>query len=68
MKTLIADEGKWITFKEERPIGSWEWFKRVDCPDSVDVEATYKQIPDAERVAKEKEQEEWWKHQGGEDD
>ena len=59
MKTLIPQEGYWITWKKERPIGQWEWMTRVDCPDYVDLDSTYKQITDEEKQSKEKEQEEY---------
>lgn len=63
MKTRIAKDGCWLTYTEEKPIGQWEWFLRVDCPDSVDVDNYYKDIPNAEKESKEKEQEDWRKEQ-----
>lgn len=59
MKTRIAREGCWLTYAEPKPIGEWEWFLRVDCPNSVDIDAAYIDEPNASKEAREKEQDEW---------
>ena len=68
MQTLKAQDGYWLTDKDEKPIGEWWWSKIIYCPDFVDTDATYKQVTDEEKVAKEAEQEEWRRRQEPEQD
>lgn len=58
MKTIdCTSTTDWIWTKT-KPIGAWEFFKKISCPDSVDTDALYAIIPNSEKEEKEKEQEE----------
>ncbi len=58
MKTIIANEGEWI-FTADRPIGEWDFYKKVSCPDWVDTDAKYAIIGDEEKEEKERLQDEY---------
>lgn len=62
MQTRIATEGNWLTNSSTTPIGEWQWFTRIDAPDSADL-SYITEIDDNTKQMQEAEQEEWRNNQ-----
>lgn len=66
IQRIEAKEGDWL-WNHTEPIGSWDFCKSLEFDDKFpwnkDLPERWQEITDAEKVAREEEQEEWRKEQ-----
>ena len=66
IQRIEAKEGHWL-WNHTEPIGSWDFCKSLEYDDKFpwnkDLPERWTEITDAEKVAKEEEQEEWRRRQ-----
>lgn len=66
IQRIEAKDGCWL-WNHTEPIGSWDFCKSLEFDDKFpwnkDLPERWTEITDAEKVAKEEEQEEWRKEQ-----